>query len=588
MHSPINALSRFGRPFHTVPTTPLYAAILALCAVPHAYAQTAPAGNSAGNILQQNQGLLAPDNDTRTAAPPPDPIHPGASSPSASVPPQTVYVQHFELDKPLDEPLAMQVRRLLASAEGRDLTFAQIVQVRDKLTALLQSHYGILTFVVVPEQDASKGTLRFQMIRGRVESITLRNRSRVSDDTLERIFRTRQIATLSASEQGGVDRVLHAANLARALPGVASITPTLTEGATEGGTKVMVDVAPAPAFEAAVVTDNAGSAGSGRYRVGTQLTVNNPLGIGDRARVLGYAAPGSVQDRIGRDGRTWIGLASYDAPLGFSGTRAGIQYSKVGYALGGGLKDLGSGYASVVSFYANHPLVLTSRNEFRMGVQYSRKNLNDEFFGINALRRSNVASLLAYGTHYGQLAGKPNGLQYSSELDVGSLWLVDLGLTADPRTSGRSTKWTGSADFTQLLWRGADIRARVSAQLASKHLDPSEQMSLGGPNAVRAYGYDVPNVDQGALASLDLSQQIPRLTGVSTRVFADVGRGQINRNGGVFGSDNTWMAAGYGVGLTYQYRNRLRLDLAQAFRLGTPRGMAPDRSQTWFTATYFL
>jgi len=588
MQSPINVLSRLGSPFHTVPATPLCAAILALCGIPQAYAQTTPAGNNAGNILQQNQALLAPDSDTRTAAPPPDPTHPGASSQPASAPTQTLYVKHFELDKSLDEPLATQVRHLLASAEGRDLTFVQILQVRNQLTALLQSHYGILAFVVVPEQDASKGTLRFRMIRGHVESITLRNRSRVSDDTLERIFRINQMAKLSTSKQGGVDRVLFAANLARALPGVAAVTPALTEGATEGGTKVMVDVVPAPTFEAAVVTDNSGSPGSGRYRVGTQLTINNPLGIGDRARVLGYAAPGGVQDSLGRDGRTWIGLASYDAPLGFSGTRVGIQYSKVGYALGGGLKDLGSGYASVVSFYANHPLVLTSRNEFRMGVQYSRKNLSDEFFGINALRRSNVASLLAYGTHYGQLAGKPNGLQYSSELDIGSLWLVDLGLTADPRTSGRFTKWTGSADFTQLLWRGADLRARVSAQLASKHLDPSEQMSLGGPNAVRAYGYDMPNVDQGALASLDLSQQIPRLPGVSARVFADAGRGQINRNGGVYGADNTWTAAGYGVGLTYQYKNRLRLDVAQAFRLGTPRGTTPDRSQTWFSATYSL
>jgi hemolysin activation/secretion protein len=305
-------------------------------------------------------------------------------------------------------------------------------------------------------------------------------------------------------------------------------------------------------------------------------------------RILGYIAPGSVQDRIGHDGQTWIGLASYEVPLGYDGTRAGIQYSKVGYALGGGLQNLGDGYASVVSFYANRPLVLTSTNELRVGVQISRKNLEDQFFGFDFFRHSSVAEVSLYGTHYGQLAGKPNGLQYSSALDVGSLAPVDWGLTGDPTTIGRFTKWNGSVDFSQLLWRGADVRARVSAQLASKHLDPSEQMSLGGPNAVRAYGYDAPNVDQGAVVSVDLTQQIAWVPGVSARVFADVGRGQINRNGGVYGADNTWTAAGYGVGLSYQYKTRLRLDLAQAFRLGTPDGMAPARSQTWFTASYFL
>jgi hemolysin activation/secretion protein len=588
MHSSISAFNRFSSRLQSVSTTPLYAAILALCAVPHAHAQTAPPANGAGNILSQNQALLAPDADTRNAAPPADPTYPGASSQS-SAPPQTLYVKHFVLDKPLDEPLATQVRKLFAGAEGRSLTFQQILQVRNKLTELLQSHYGALAFAVVPEQNASQGTLRFQMIRGHVESISLHNRSRVSDYTLRQIFDADHADKVaSGSTQGGVDRVLRAANVARALPGVASVTPTLTEGAQEGGTKVAVDVAAAPTFEAAFVTDNAGSPGSGRYRIGTQLTLNNPLGIGDRARVLGYVAPGGVQDSIGRDGHTWIGLASYDVPLGYDGTRAGIQYSKVDYALGGGLKDLGSGYASVISFYANHPFVLTSTNEFRMGVQVSRKNLEDEFFGFDFFRHSSVVEVSAYGTHYGQLAGKPNGLQYSTSLDIGSLAPVDWGLTGDRTTVGRFAKWNGSVDFTQVLWRGADARARVSAQLANKHLDPSEQMSLGGPTAVRAYGYDSPNVDQAMVASLDLSQQIPWLPGVSSRVFADVGRGQINRNGGMYGADNWWTAAGYGVGLSYQYKTRLRLDLAQAFRLGTPAGMSPSRSQTWFSASYFL
>ena len=530
---------------------------------------------AAGQLLQQNQTLLTPGgegplDDAKLRSP--DSI----SEPSSHAQ-KTLHVKRFMLSEVLPEPLASQVRALLATAEERDLTFAQITQVRLKLNALLRKHYGVLVFAVLPEQDARGGTLRFDIVRGHVEDVSLRNKSRVSDALLKRIFH------INGKREVDLAEVVHAAEVARATPGVGAVTPVLSAGDTQGGTKVQVDIEPQPALQTALVMDNGGSPASGRYRLGTQLLANSPLGIGDQAKLTAYGAPGMIQNRSHKGGYTWIGLTSYDVPLSPWGTRGGIQFSRVQYALDGPLQGLGNGFAEVTSAYVNHPLVLKANDTVQVGVTLSRKDLSDEFFDFNFRRRSNVADFSLSGMHYGQAFGRANGIQFGLSLDAGQIKQLDVGL-GDPSTVGGFVKWNGTADFTQLLWRGADVRAHVSAQLANRHLDSSEQMTLGGPSAVRAYGYDAPSVDLGAIVSLDLTQQIAAEPGLSTRAFVDVGQGTINRDLNVVGKGDTWTAMGYGVGLSYQYR-RLRVDVSQAFRIGTPGGQRPAHSQTWVTAS---
>ncbi|WP_241302078.1 ShlB/FhaC/HecB family hemolysin secretion/activation protein [Burkholderia stabilis] len=566
--------------------TAFSASALLLFAAARADAQTAQMPGNAGQLLQQNQSLLSPDVDTARQQGDADATIVDKRASAAGGGTAMLHVARFELDEALGESLDSEIAQLFASAAGRDLTFGQITAVRMQLNALLRRQFGVLVFAILPEQDASSGVVRFRIVRGHIESIELNNRSRVSDATLERVVpgAGKDGATLLSITRPDVNDLQHAAQVARTLPGVASVTPLLTQGQTAGGTRVVLDVAPEPAFEATAVADNGGSPSTGRYRIGAQLAANSPLGIGDRARVLAYNAPSAIQDRDGRHGKTWIGLASYDVPLGGAGTRGGVQYSRVQYALGGPLQDLGDGYADVIGAYVRHPLVLTSRDDLSVGVAYNRKQLKDSFFSYAFRRRSNVASVTLNGSHFGDWNGRPNGLQYGLSVDAGDVKQLDVGL-GDPSTQGQFVKWGGSADFTQTLWPGANVRARMSAQFANRHLDPSEQMSLGGPNAVRAYGYDAPSVDQGAIASVDLTQQIAAVPGLSARVFADVGRGQINKSRALAGADNTWNARGYGVGVSYQYKARARVDVSQAFRVGAPAGQRPASGQTWVTAT---
>lgn len=567
-------------------TARISASALLLFAAARADGQTLQPPGNAGQLLQQNQSLLSPGVDGVRRQDGADDGVVDERARAAGSGMTTLHVTRFELNEALGEPLDSDVARLFASAAGRDLTFEQITMVRMQLNALLRRQLGLLVFAILPEQDARDGVVRFTVVRGHVESIELHNRSRVSDATLERVVpgAGKRGAALLAITRPDLSDVQHAAQIARTLPGVASVTPMLTQGETEGGTRVVLDVAPEPAIEATAVADNGGSPSTGRYRVGAQVTANSPLGIGDRARVLAYNAPSAIQDRDGAHGKTWIGLASYDVPLGGAGTRGGVQYSRVQYALGGPLQDLGDGYADVIGAYVRHPLVSTPKDDLSVGVAYNRKLLKDSFFSYAFRRRSNVASVSLNGSHFGDWKGRANGLQYAFTVDAGDVKQLDVGL-GDPSTQGRFVKWGGSADFTQMLWPGANIRARMSAQFASTHLDPSEQMSLGGPNAVRAYGYDAPSVDQGAIASVDLTQEIAAVPGLSARVFADVGRGQINKSRSLAGADNTWNARGYGVGLSYQYKARARVDVSHAFRVGAPAGQRPDAGQTWVTAT---
>jgi hemolysin activation/secretion protein len=88
---------------------------------------------------------------------------------------------------------------------------------------------------------------------------------------------------------------------------------------------------------------------------------------------------------------------------------------------------------------------------------------------------------------------------------------VDLGgnpanQTTDrggPRTENRYHKWSANIARLQRLSDKATLWASANAQWASKNLDSSEKMSLGGPSAVRAYPVSEANGDEGWQATVE-------------------------------------------------------------------------------------
>src|SRR5438105_2716236 len=107
---------------------------------------------------------------------------------------------------------------------------------------------------------------------------------------------------------------------------LAGVQPkaTLEAGTQPGFTNLILELVPTTFAQYDLTVDNAGSRYTGRNRLSAGVTLNSPLGIGDRlsARAVTSGANlNSVQ-------------VSYDAPLGYSSVRAGAYATDTTYKLG--------------------------------------------------------------------------------------------------------------------------------------------------------------------------------------------------------------------------------------------------------------
>ncbi|MDP5008757.1 MAG: hypothetical protein NWQ13_07175, partial [Glaciimonas sp.] len=517
-----------------------------------------------------------------------------------------ILINHFEIDHNFPEPVAIKIQKLFMQYQGRELSTAQINQVRYQLDAILQADVDFLVFAQLPQQDFSQGVVRFKFTAAKVQAVHVENSSAVSTKTLENFFPSSETkkaktkkaktkaqektvdvktvdATNGATETPATDStdatntaastdavkpaVATAENTTFAmddsqhpwqdiantvmrinkLPGVAKVTPQLAPGTEVGSTQLILEVTPAPRVRGSIAMDNAGTTTSGRKRIGGQVVVNNPLGIGDQLQATAFFAPDVLQGKEAKNGHTVIGQAAYDLPLGHQGDRIGVSYARVNYAGGGDFAHVSDGVADTASLHVTHPLMEKGSTSLNLRATLNDKKMTDTLFSATQKRRAQSAQLSLSGTRQGRLKDMTNTLKFSTDITAGSVKIQDPGqFEMSSLAKGKYVKSTSDIQFIQLLGYDLIASAKARAQLSSTRLDASEKMSIGGPNGVRAYNNDLASVDQGVVASLALTKVLPFTPGLSSSVFYDIGRGQIDKNT-KNESGTSLSASGFGV-----------------------------------------
>lgn len=108
---------------------------------------------------------------------------------------------------------------------------------------------------------------------------------------------------------------------------------------------------------------------------------------------------------------------------------------------------------------------------------------------------------------------------------------------------------------------------RLSGQLASRNMDSSEQLYLGGPLNVRAYSSGQGAASQGNLASLELRQSLPFQTMVAA--FYDIGNVQMQKFNTQHINYNSYILQGYGLSLVWYGPYGFNVKGVWAHRSGT-------------------
>ena len=131
----------------------------------------------------------------------------------------------------------------------------------------------------------------------------------------------------------------------------------------------------------------------------------------------------------------------------------------------------------------------------------------------------------------------------------------------------------------QSLGHSTDILLKAQGQKASRNLDSSEEIYLGGARGVRAYPQGEASGDEGVLGTLELRWHTP-LEGLTLSTYLDAGTVTLTKDG-VGGSETL---KGWGIGASYNKSGWFaRVDYAR--RIGTPEFMSDDaqsRDRFWF------
>ena len=547
---------------------------LAMLAVgPHLFAQTLP---NAGSQIQQLPSVPVPQR-----APPEIRVEQSKPAP----------VRVTEEAKILINSLRITGARAYSEAEllaltgftpGKELTLAELRGMAARITAHYARNGYFVAQAYLPAQEITNNAITIAVREGEYGQIIVRNETNLSGAIPANL--------LSGLNSG--DAITAAPLESRLLllsdvPGV-KVHSTLVPGATAGTSDLLVDVTPGPRVSGSIDADNAGNYYTGEYRLGATVNLNNPLGLGDVA---------SLRAVTSGSGLNYV-IASYQLQVGKG--RAGVAYSKLHYALGEEFASLrANGTAEIASIFGSYPLIRSRDTNLYVRLGYDAKKFQDrvDLFSSVTDKQADVLTASLYGNHRDNLGG--GGVSaYSLSLSAGSLDIQTPAALAFDAATARSNGSYGKLGFNvmrlQRITDSVSLYGSISGQLASKNLDSSEKMELGGMNGVRAYPQGEAPADQGYLATLEARLLLPKFTQtlpgqVHLIGFVDYGNVTINKKPWAAGNNHRTLSAA-GVGVTWAETDNFLVRAYYARPLGNEKATsAPDKSgRFWIQAVKYF
>jgi hemolysin activation/secretion protein len=547
---------------------PALAAFSVLCtfaAASHAQVQPVPS-YGIGDALREAQ----PPRPPAPSQPPAPVIVEQPERPMNLPAGETLAVREFRVEGAETIPPA-ELQAVLDPYRGRALSMAEIEQAAGKITALYRSRGYLVARAYVPRQDASAGTLVIRVLVGTYGKLAFKNRSLVRDGTIGGVF-----APLQAGKAVSREDLERAMLLVGDMPGAALPRLTISPGDAPGTSDFDVEVGESKRFTGYVLGDNQGSSYTGRNRLSAGLDINSPFGIADKLSLNLMGTEGGGLDN---------GRLAYSFPLTASGLRLELAAARTTYHLGGDYSDLeAKGRARTVEATFSYPLLRSREQNLSLSLNLASRHLRDEV-GVAESIDNKTAKVATFGVQHerwGDLLGRPGYTNLGAAVSYGHLDIADPAQQAINK-AGADT----AGDFAHLNLRlaanmevakGWTASAALSLQkaLRNKNLDGSEQMSISGPNGVRAYREWVSG-DNGYLLNAEVRYALPAPEGLthSVGVFADLGRAWL-QNAAYAATSHGVRLSDVGVGYQARYGSLFgRVQVARAIG-SRPQEIARD------------
>lgn len=534
-----------------------FSAAFLIVATFSAYAQTTP---DAGALQQQIERERQQQLPKRIA--PEKPATPAAMKPATGA---AVTVKQFRF---VGNTLlsAERLASAVAAYLNRPLDFNQL-QAATAAVAEVYRDAGWVVRAYLPEQDIKDGIVTIQIVEAVFGALKFETgqSTRVAPKQIGRLFATQQKEG-ALLNNNAIDRALL---LADDLPGIA-VAGSLTAGASERETDLVLKLADEPLANGEAAIDNTGSRSTGSERLTANLSVNSPFGIGDLLGANVIHSQGSDYLRLG-----------YTLPVGNDGWRIGANATALRYrVITSDFSALNvKGISDSAGLEASYPILRSRLVNLFLNLGYDHKIFDNQSSGATTTRYAiDSASATFTGNLFDNLGG-------------GGANSASLALSAGARdnrigtTDQRFSKLRYSLSRQQVLTNDLSLYALVTGQDAGKTLDSSEKFYLGGSGGVRAYPANEGGGDSGVMANLELRWKLPQ--GFLLTAFYD--DGHIRNHAAM-----SYGLKGSGLSLGWQTPVGVNLKATLARRLGnnpnpTTTGNdqdgSLDRNRLWLSAT---
>ena len=458
---------------------------------------------------------------------------------------------------------------------GSKLTLTDLRNMANRIAEYYHTNGYFVAQAYIPAQDILNGTVTLSVIEGKYGEIILSNQTKLSNP-----FAQSLLGNLNKGDLISSAPLESSLLLLSDLPGIR-VQSTLTPGGSVGVSNLIVDLTPAQRFSGSIDADNAGNLYTGTDRLGITVNLNEPTGYADIAtfRLL-TSGPGLSYAR-----------ASYQFQL--AKVKIGFAYSNLQYSVGQEFENLqANGTAHITSLFSSYPLIRSRQNNLNVRFAYDAKYFEDRIGLFSSItdKRAQVLTAAIDGDFRDSFSG--GGLSsYSFGWLSGKMDIQTPSVLATDTTTAHSNGDYNKQAFTisrlQRFTDSTSFYAGINGQSASKNLDVSEKMELGGITAVRAYPEGESYADQGYVMNLESRTEIHgqiQLIG-----FLDTGTVSIDKNPWSSGTNRRTLS-GAGAGFNWIGPNSFWVKGYYAHKLGDAVATSsPDSSgRFWIQAVKYF
>ncbi len=460
---------------------------------------------------------------------------------------------------------------LMARYRGKELTLSQLEIAASTVTNAYRKRGYFLASVIFPPQTVTPGgTLTIEVLEGVLEHIrveTISATTRTHKSVLE--YYANQVPTNIPLDERSLTSMVMRTN---ELPNITSRI-MLEPGSRPGTTKANLQVSEGKPSSFSLNIDNYGNQTTGENHFSGTMNLYSPLHVGDQF---------SFRLQTSTTGNLQTVQSSYTMPLMLYGTRIGCNYSQVGYQMGGLFEALlASGNARNLSISLAHPVI--RQNNLILNATFAGEGslLDDRIASVGS-RNQRLNTSFQAGINGIQMDNNPNGgggfTSFSVGFVTGQLSIRDAEtLSIDQssgglHTNGKYTKVNMALARSQTLYNGLSLYTGAYGQWSNNNLGSSEQLSLSGPGAVRAYQTSESSADRAVVSTVELRYLFAstgELPGnVELSAFMDHGYAALHTTPLPDAGKNVRSLTGAGLGIKWFDTNNYSLQSTVGWKIG--------------------